>query len=140
MQEVGGVDTKEGRLLTFPNILQHRVQPFKLVNPTKPGHCKILALFLVDPNIRIISTANIPCQQKEWWSEEIQADAGAVSGLPAELKAHIFDEVKDFPIGLAEAKGLRLKLMKERSSNTTDHAIAFSAGVLELFESDDSYH
>jgi len=27
IQLVGGVDTREGRLLTFPNILQHQVNP-----------------------------------------------------------------------------------------------------------------
>ena len=52
LQFVGSVDTREGRLLTFPNILQHQVQPFSLVDPSKPGHRKILALFLVDPHLR----------------------------------------------------------------------------------------
>ncbi|KAG5633649.1 hypothetical protein DXG03_006869, partial [Asterophora parasitica] len=69
LQDVGSVDTREGRLLTWPNVLQHRVHPFSLADPTKPGHRKIVALFLVDPNIRIISTANVPCQQREWWAE-----------------------------------------------------------------------
>ena len=50
VQEVGGVETREGRLLTFPNTLQHQVQPFELQDKTKPGHRKILALFLVDPS------------------------------------------------------------------------------------------
>jgi hypothetical protein len=67
VQEVGSVLCKEGRLLTFPNILQHRILPFKLADATKPGHRKILALFLVDPGIRIISTANVPPQQRDWW-------------------------------------------------------------------------
>ncbi|KAI9761705.1 MAG: hypothetical protein M1840_001736 [Geoglossum simile] len=43
---------EEDRLLTFPNTFQHRVGPFRLADPTKPGHRKILAFFLVDPNIR----------------------------------------------------------------------------------------
>jgi hypothetical protein len=71
VQNVGTVTCSEGRLLTFPNILQHQVQPCELANKSKPGHRKILALFLVDPNIRIISTANVPPQQKDWWSEEV---------------------------------------------------------------------
>jgi hypothetical protein len=65
VQEVGSVLCKEGRLLTFPNILQHQVQPFELADKTKKGHRKILALFLVDPGIRVISTANVPPQQKD---------------------------------------------------------------------------
>jgi hypothetical protein len=64
IQEVGSVLCREGRLVTFPNILQHRVEPFKWLDPTKNGYRKILALFLVDPGIRIISTANVPPQQK----------------------------------------------------------------------------
>jgi hypothetical protein len=65
VQEVGSVLCKEGRLLTFPNILQHQVQPFELADKTKKGHRKILALFLVDPGIRVISTANVPPQQRD---------------------------------------------------------------------------
>jgi hypothetical protein len=64
IQEVGSVLCREGRLVTFPNILQHRVEPFRLLDPTKNGYRKILALFLVDPGIRLISTANVPPQQK----------------------------------------------------------------------------
>jgi hypothetical protein len=44
-----------------------------LVDPTKPGHCRFIALWLVDPNFRIISTANVPPQQRDWWAEEILA-------------------------------------------------------------------
>jgi hypothetical protein len=65
VQEVGSVLCKEGRLLTFPNILQHQVQPFELADKTKNGYRKILALFLVDPGIRVISTANVPPQQRD---------------------------------------------------------------------------
>ncbi|RDB28238.1 hypothetical protein Hypma_001499 [Hypsizygus marmoreus] len=53
VQVLGAVETKEGRLLTFPNVLQHRVQPFSLLDHTKPGYRRILALFLVDPGTRI---------------------------------------------------------------------------------------
>lgn len=118
VQEVGVIDTKEGRLLTWPNMLQHQVRPFRLADPTLPGHRKILALFLVDPNIRITSTANVPCQRKDWWIEAIQQHGGdsGLSGLPAELQEHIFQDVDGFPIGLDEAKALRLELMEERKT------------------------
>lgn len=116
VQEVGVVNTMEGRLLTWPNILQHKVQPFHLADPTQPGHRKILALFLVDPNIRITSTANVPCQRKDWWIEAVQQQGGTLPSLPAELRNHVFEDVDDFPIGLDEAKALRLELMEERKS------------------------
>ncbi|KAJ3563041.1 hypothetical protein NP233_g9195 [Leucocoprinus birnbaumii] len=89
IQPVGSVLAREGRVVTFPNLLQHRVQPFELADPTKPGHRKILALFLVDPHVRVISTANIPCQQREWWTKSINESG----------EGH-----DEFPIGSEKAK------------------------------------
>jgi hypothetical protein len=119
VQNIGSVETREGRLLTFPNVLQHRVEPFKLADPTKPGHRKIVALFLVDPNLKITSTAHVPCQQQEWWWETVMATKSqptakaAISGVPIELQDGILEDV-DFPFSLKEAKALRLELMEER--------------------------
>ncbi|KAG8424818.1 hypothetical protein J3458_001579 [Metarhizium acridum] len=77
LQDVGSVLTRPGRALFFSNLCQHRVQPFKLEDPTKPGHRKILALFLVDPAIPVISTANVPPQQKHWYTSGGQSEAVA---------------------------------------------------------------
>ncbi|KUJ09394.1 uncharacterized protein LY89DRAFT_628514 [Mollisia scopiformis] len=86
LQNYGSVETKEGRLLAFPNVFQHRVSPFRLIDPTKPGHRRFVALWLVDPHIRIISTANVPPQQLNWWAESIFSDSDeSISKLPAEL-------------------------------------------------------
>ncbi|KDR70069.1 hypothetical protein GALMADRAFT_76694 [Galerina marginata CBS 339.88] len=139
VQEIGGVETREGRLLTFPNILQHRVGPFKLEDPTKPGHREIVALFLVDPNIKVISTANVPCQQQEWWWEEPASASSAfpdklnVAGLPLELQDHILQDV-DFPISLKKAKELRLELMEERKQFVVNHGAAFENSTFSLCE------
>ncbi|MGW3561467.1 DUF4246 domain-containing protein [Streptomyces sp. NPDC000963] len=65
-QVLGSVSTPAGRCLAFPNVLQHRVGPFRLADPTRPGHRKILAFFLVDPSERIVSTSDVPPQQP--WS------------------------------------------------------------------------
>lgn len=120
IQEVGSVACTEGRLLTFPNILQHRVQPFSLADPTKPGCRKILALFLVDPAIRIISTANVPPQQRDWWAEDVQRDLRGhhdvgLGKLSQEIFDKVVESVDDFPIGMDDAKEIRLSLMAERS-------------------------
>jgi hypothetical protein len=112
MQDRGRILTRQGRLLSFPNVFQHRVAPFSLADRSKPGHRKILALFLVDPKERIISTANVPPQQKDWWAETLR-DTGALSALPTELFEAVIDEVVD-PMDLEEAKELRLELMEER--------------------------
>lgn len=66
-QVLGSAATPAGRCLAFPNILQHRVGPFRLADPTRPGHRKILAFFLVDPSTTIASTSDVPPQQP--WSE-----------------------------------------------------------------------
>jgi hypothetical protein len=89
VQRYGSVTTPQGRLLCFPNVFQHRVSGFRLADPTKPGHRRFIALWLVDPFTRIISTANVPPQQAEWWAERAfgalkKGDDGAAS-LPAEI-------------------------------------------------------
>ena len=65
-QVLGAAETRGGRALAFPNILQHRVDPFRLADPNRPGHRKILAFFLVDPSVTIVSTSDVPPQQP--WS------------------------------------------------------------------------
>ncbi|MFI7005071.1 DUF4246 domain-containing protein [Streptomyces sp. NPDC050145] len=66
-QLLGSAATPAGRCLAFPNVLQHRVDAFRLADPTRPGHRKILAFFLVDPSETIVSTSDVPPQQP--WSE-----------------------------------------------------------------------
>ncbi|KAK4443131.1 hypothetical protein QBC34DRAFT_362554 [Podospora aff. communis PSN243] len=88
VQTYGRVVTREGRLLAFPNVFQHRVSGFRLVDHTKPGHRRFIALWLVDPLTRIISTANVPPQQAEWWAESAFGPKGEGllgSKIPAEL-------------------------------------------------------
>ena len=138
VQEIGSVETREGRLLTFPNVLQHRVGPFKLADPTKPGHRKIVALFLVDPNIKVISTAHVPCQQQEWWWNLTRTKKNQqIIDLPVELQDHIYmyilDDV-DFPISLQDAKDLRLELMEERKAFVLDNVKAFEEATFSLCE------
>ena len=66
------------------------MSPFRLTDPTKPGHRRFIALWLVDPNVRIISTANVPPQQLNWWADSIftrpnQSRSEVLSKLPTEL-------------------------------------------------------
>ncbi|MFE5947284.1 DUF4246 domain-containing protein [Streptomyces sp. NPDC056480] len=66
-QMLGSASTPAGRCLAFPNVLQHRVGSFRLSDPTRAGHRKILAFFLVDPSEKIVSTSDVPPQQP--WSD-----------------------------------------------------------------------
>ncbi|KAJ6524427.1 hypothetical protein DFH09DRAFT_1329481 [Mycena vulgaris] len=118
VQELGSMVTKEGRALAWPNLLQHCVSPFELHETSKPGHRKILAIFLVDPTIRPIASAtDVPPQQAEWAADafqELRGDSGSlVSRLPQELVQLIKTELSTS--GMKEAKADRLKLMKERT-------------------------
>ncbi|KXH26363.1 hypothetical protein CSAL01_11361, partial [Colletotrichum salicis] len=112
--------------------------PFKLADPSKTGHRKIVALFLVHPAIPVISTPNVPPQQKHWWPAEpkiepLLAPAPDDHGLirwetaqkewanseDAWLKARENWEQAvsrdKWPIGMEEAKELRKELMAERT-------------------------
>ncbi|QPP10768.1 DUF4246 domain-containing protein [Streptomyces bathyalis] len=93
-QMLGSASTPEGRCLAFPNILQHRVGSFRLADPTRPGHRKILAFFLVDPSEKIVSTSDVPPQQP--WS-----DTSTMT--------------------LEEAKNYREQLMQERKFFVDEH-------------------
>ncbi|KAF9523657.1 hypothetical protein CPB83DRAFT_886802 [Crepidotus variabilis] len=126
VQELGSVDAKEGRLL-------HSQIFFNL---ELSGHRKIVALFLVDPHIKVISTANVPCQQQEWWWEkimttdktrpavEVKGVRPSVSQVPIELQEGILQDV-DFPFDLEQAKELRLELIEERKTFALKSSKAF---------------
>ncbi|CAK7225274.1 hypothetical protein SBRCBS47491_005831 [Sporothrix bragantina] len=118
VQDLGSVLTRSGRLLAFPNVLQHRVGSFELQDATKPGHRKILAMFLVDPHRRVLSSANVPPQRKDWWSEHVHETPTALSRLPNELFSHVIDLVDSFPMSWDQAVAIRADLMKERSAFT----------------------
>lgn len=135
VQDVGSVVCREGRLLTFPNTLQHRVSPFELEDKTKPGHRKILALFLVDPHFKIISTKNVPPQQKDWWIERILQTKGIafLDKLPPEIVNHILSYVND-PMPLDTAKEKRLELITERSRYVKEQDSHFNEGEYSLCE------
>lgn len=101
LQPLGSVATPNGRLLAFPNTLQHRVEPFELADKNKSGHRRFLVLWLVDPNYRLPSTSIVPPQQQDWWSTKLGSDASTLQdrGL----------------MTLDEAKAVRLELMDERT-------------------------
>ncbi|KAJ1991378.1 hypothetical protein GGI25_001696 [Coemansia spiralis] len=115
IQEVGQVETKKGRCIVFPNIYQHRVSSFKLADPTKPGYRKIFAFFFIDPATKVPSTEVVPPQQQDWWTEQLE-NVNPIGSLPSLVKNCIYNNVS-FPIGLSEAKQIRLSLMDERSSS-----------------------
>ncbi|TGJ85399.1 hypothetical protein E0Z10_g3348 [Xylaria hypoxylon] len=114
LQRLGRVTTREGRLIAFPNVLAHEVQPFKLADNSRPGHRKILAMFLVDPHIRVLSTSVVPPQRKDWWAREVR-NIGPLGVLPTEIFDLIIGFVDGFPMSWEDALATRETLMQERS-------------------------
>uniref|UniRef100_A0A8H7K9M8 DUF4246 domain-containing protein n=1 Tax=Bionectria ochroleuca TaxID=29856 RepID=A0A8H7K9M8_BIOOC len=85
--------------------IQHAVSSFSLQDKAKPGHRRFIALWLVDPHQRIISTSNVPPQQKEWWLQhQDQRNTPVTSqAIPENLMT------------VEEANEHRLKLMEVRT-------------------------
>ncbi|KJK87875.1 hypothetical protein H633G_08295 [Metarhizium anisopliae BRIP 53284] len=100
-QHVGSVLTRDRRALFFPNIL---------------------ALFLVDPAVPVVSTANVAPQQKHWWLRRLGLDGGGRgSRLPPEVTAMMLRNV-EFPMDWEAAAALRRELMEERTASESQTA------------------
>jgi len=82
-QPLGSVLTQGGRAIAFPNFYQQHVAPFRLINSTQPGRQRLLIFHLVDPSRRVVSTAHVPPQQREWVEEY------ARSSMRATLADHL---------------------------------------------------
>lgn len=111
-QNIGSVATPQGRLVTFPNVMEHRVAPFELLDPSLPGHHRSVKLYLVDPHYRVCSTCNVPPQQHDWWAPAV-GDEFLKLKLPREISAEITNMTDNWPVGIEEAREHRLEMMKE---------------------------
>ncbi|KAK9791446.1 hypothetical protein SCARD494_07629 [Seiridium cardinale] len=109
VQTLGSVSTPQGRLLAFPNTLQHKVEPFELVDKTKPGHRRILVLWLVDPYYRIASTRNVPPQQHDWWAPE-GYDKIDFSASPPEILTMVTDQVGGVANGIRDGEETEIEV------------------------------
>ncbi|KAK6502737.1 hypothetical protein TWF481_007784 [Arthrobotrys musiformis] len=125
VQKVGSINTQNNRAIAFPNIYQHRLKPFKLINKKKPGYRKILAFFLCDPTDDSIPTSRIVAPQQPEAREHL-VDAlrmGPLGMLPEEVFRLIVDGLPR-AVTRKEAETYRQQLMKERSSfNGTNEAV-----------------
>lgn len=135
---------------------------FRLQDPSKPGHRRFIALWLIDPTRRIISTANVPPQQAAWWQDAVLGGGGGgVRGqLPQELAAVLAKKDIVIPaaamraarlpvevanmihaaepstglMSRAEAERYRLELMDERSRHREEAEEAFTRSTYNFCE------
>ncbi|KAK6518614.1 hypothetical protein TWF506_005749 [Arthrobotrys conoides] len=112
---LGGISIKENRAIAFPNILEYRTQPFRLVDKDKPGHLRMLTFYLCDPTepYEIPTTTTIAPQQKEdrelWLIDQLR-----LGRLGRELPEEIFKQVADQIIQVMEP-GISAETMEKYS-------------------------
>jgi hypothetical protein len=122
-QRLGNIPVREGRLLAFPNTLEMR-SLYSLKDQSEPGRCKILTLSLVDPHMRILSTANVPPQQMEWWTPRQRLiNVFLQSKLPQELVDMVQNylvELRDGPMSPEEHSSLMDDFKASRRAGETN--------------------
>ena len=69
---LGSIDTPHGRLVTFPNSHVHKVSALTNTGST-PARRRIVVFFLVNPEIRIPSTKEVPDQRDHITLEQAKA-------------------------------------------------------------------
>ena len=112
-------------------MYQHQVQPFKLEDPTKPGHRKILVFFLVDPTQKVPSATDVAPQQHEWVTEAMHSAGqnSAFAKLPTEVLTMISNETEG-TMTHSEAAKYREELMSNRivfqEEDTTYFGMAYT--------------
>lgn len=128
VQELGSCSTPAGRILAWPNTLQHRVDPVTLQDESRPGKRTICCFFLVDPTLRIRSTATVPPQQFRWIANVMHPILGKVGFSEEAIRHKIVDLVKSTStLTYEEACERRQRLMDERRA-------IFQEGDTEFFE------
>jgi len=100
-------------------VYQHKVEPFQLADPTKPGRRTIVAFFLCDPSYTVPSTSIVPPQQIGWLQHLLHGTSSTKSpllDLPTEVKDRIVEIlVEDGAImDRRAAEEVRAALMQER--------------------------
>lgn len=91
-QELGTVKLPEGRIVTYPNTLQHKFEAPKLEQLLKPGYMQLMQIHLVDPHYVVCSTRFVPPQSLDWWKEAINYQAICLrNGVPNEISQKIIE-------------------------------------------------
>lgn len=96
---------------------------------------RFIALWLVDPHIRTISTANVPPQQHDWWTKAVFGSSAdeqksAAAKFPAEVTTLLREKGIKLPeMGMEKPQVLPAELMDMVRSEYNDNL-----GTLSLEE------
>lgn len=80
---------RQGRCIVYPNLYQHHLSLFHLIDPSRPGHRTILQFQLVDPEIPVLSSSDVPPQQATWAMQALMDSLDR--RLPVEILQRIID-------------------------------------------------
>lgn len=130
IQYPGSTRANVGRVVMYPSTIEHKFTRFELKDRSKSGYTRAIVFFLVDPNIRIISTANIAPQRVDW-TKDIPPGMGVKEGLQ-KLALDNIDEKGDMPMSLREALDMRLEVLEDVAEFTRYQHVAFESNVLML--------
>ncbi|KAG5643500.1 hypothetical protein DXG03_000741 [Asterophora parasitica] len=107
-QYIGARALTPGLAIAFPNLYQHRLSPFALVDPSLSGRLGVLRFWLVDPEIwPVVSTGVVAPQQMGWIREAVGESLG--QWLPVELVEQVMSEVEGL-MGKEEAEEYKMAL------------------------------
>ena len=141
IQLLGTVAAKSDRCIAFPNALWQRAAPFRLLDPKRGGVLRSLVFLLVDPSVRIASTADVPPQQPQWLEREMLS-VSSVCGLrclPEVLVREVMAYVGD-GVALQEARTHRKRLVDERRAigrEVTSRVFQIPLRMFELGDDED---
>ncbi|KAJ6093378.1 Protein of unknown function DUF4246 [Penicillium sp. IBT 16267x] len=128
----GSIRCPAGRVIIFPSTVQHKMTKFELKDKSKPGTNRCLLFYLVDPNIRIISTANIPPQRLDWTLEIAEGEGDNLTSAMAKLALANKDKKGEMPMTLTEALEHRYKFLEELAEFMEYQQVAFESRILLL--------
>ncbi|KAI2793298.1 hypothetical protein POX_b03352 [Penicillium oxalicum] len=131
IQRPGSIKCKLGRTVIFPSTVQYRFTHYELKDKSRAGYSRALVFFLVDPNIRIISTANCPPQRLDW-TLDIRGDDENTKPAMATIALNNKDIKDAMPMSLSEALELRYEFLEELIEFSKYQQVAFESPILEL--------
>lgn len=132
VQCIGSIRCAVGRTVMFPSTVQHRLVQFRLTDKTKPGNLRALVFYLVDPNIRIISTANIPPQRLDWTMDLEPQEGESLTAALERVALSNRDKKGSMPMSLDEAIKIRMGVLKDLDEFMKYQQVAFESNVLVL--------
>lgn len=130
IQRTGAIRCRVGRTVMFPSTVQQRLTRYELKDKSRAGYVRVLIFYLVDPNIRIISTANVPPQRLDW-TLDTETNGNLTSAL-AKLALDNKDKKGPMPMSLDEALETRLKVLEDLAEFTRYQHVAFESSMLML--------